>query len=97
VVPVVGQGPEGAADGRAEASAAVLTGVMRAAAWRDSRRRTLRGIAQRPSIYAVLLGILPVTESLAEFAVGHGCVPRMFADRATGAGGLSFALVVGLF
>ncbi|MER5516711.1 sensor histidine kinase [Streptomyces sp. NPDC002763] len=71
---------------------------MRAGAWRDNRRRTLRRIAQRPYVWAVLLGILAVTESLAEFVAGHGSVPRMLADRASGgAGGVQFALVLGLF
>ncbi|MGW7421569.1 sensor histidine kinase [Streptomyces sp. NPDC054813] len=77
--------------------AAILAGVMRAGAWRDGRRRTLRRVTQRPYAWAVLLGLLAVAESLAEFVAGHGSVPRMFADRASGAGGVQFTLVLGLF
>ncbi|MFF7472941.1 histidine kinase [Streptomyces sp. NPDC008092] len=71
---------------------------MRAGAWRDTWRRLRRRIAQRPYIYAVLLGLLAVSESLAEFVAGHGSVPRLFADAASGGTGrLQLTLILGLF
>lgn len=46
----------------------------------------------------MLLGFLAVGESLAEFVAGHGSVPRLFADAASGsAGRVQPALVSVLF
>lgn len=59
----------------------MLTGVIRAGAWRGNRRRTLRRITQRPYAWAVLLGILVITESLAEFVSGDGRDRQGVEDR----------------
>ncbi|MER7187771.1 hypothetical protein ABT404_51360, partial [Streptomyces hyaluromycini] len=72
--------------------------MMRAGAWRDTwGRRLRRRIVQRPYPYAVLLGCLAVAESLAELVAGHGSVPRMSADAASGTGHVQLTLVIGLF
>ncbi|MGW7541765.1 sensor histidine kinase [Streptomyces sp. NPDC054770] len=70
---------------------------MRAGAWQDTWYRLCRRIARRPYAWAVLPAVLAVAESLAEFVVGHGSVPRMFADAASGTGHVQLTLVIGLF
>lgn len=46
----------------------------------------------------MLLGFLAVGESLAEFVAGHGSVPRLFNDAASGgAGRVQLILLLGLF
>lgn len=62
-------------------------------------------MAELPHVSAVsgtLLGLLAVSESLAEFVAAQGSIPRMFADAGTqagqhgSAGRVQFAMVVGL-
>lgn len=82
-----------------------MTGVNRAAAWGDTWIGTRRRLAELPYAHAVfttLLGLLAVTESLAEFIAVHGAIPRAFADTASGAAregnvaGVQFVLIGGL-
>ncbi|BAC69770.1 MULTISPECIES: sensor histidine kinase [Streptomyces] len=77
----------------------------RATAWRDTWSTTRHRGVELPharGVFSVLLGLLAVVESLAEFVVGHGSIPRMFAESATtgvrdgGVAGVQLAMVVGL-
>lgn len=70
---------------------------MRAGAWRDTWHRLRRRIAQRPNVSPVLLGLLAVGEALVEYSAGHGTVPRLFADAASGPGRVQLSLLLGLF
>ncbi|MER6267651.1 sensor histidine kinase [Streptomyces sp900105755] len=72
--------------------------MTRTGAGRDTWRRLRCRIARRRYPYAVLLGFLAVGESLAEFVAGHGSVPRLFNDAASGgAGRVQLILLLGLF
>ncbi|MFF4349487.1 sensor histidine kinase [Streptomyces sp. NPDC001530] len=80
--------------------------MHRATAWRDTwigtRRRRVAELPHVSAVSGAVLGLLAVMESLAEFVAAHGSIPRMFADATTrtgqhgGAGGVQFAMVVGL-
>ncbi|WP_406446290.1 sensor histidine kinase [Streptomyces sp. NBC_00631] len=70
---------------------------MRAGAWRDTWRRLRRRVDRRPYVYGALLGLLAVSESLAEFVAGHGFVPRLSADAASATGRVQLTLVIALF
>ena len=97
--------PDHCSEGRLRGGpTAIITGVNRATAWRDSWTATLRRAPPLPhnAVFISTLCVLAIAESLAELVAARGSIPRMFADTSQNAaqngspGGVQLAMVIGL-